>query len=99
AKLQPALFHGQGVSLGARIARFGRRGALLDLARSRLEQLARQRHTRAAPLGLWDVVIIGRPSIFGAASCTLEVASNSRPAESQCSSARPSSRPVAFQIS
>src|SRR5262249_40992377 len=59
---------------------------------SRLEQSARQRHTRAAPLGL-----VGRgdfrarPSIFGAAGCTLGVASNSRSAESQCSSARASS--------
>ena len=26
----------------------------------------------AASLGLWDVVIFGRPSIFGAAGCTLE---------------------------
>jgi hypothetical protein len=48
------------------------------------------------PLGLLDIAIFGRPSIVAAAGW---VAINSRSAENQCSSARPSSRPLSFQIS
>src|SRR5262249_26252688 len=92
--------HGQEVSLGARIARFGTCGALLELARFPFETISESAsHAGGSPWEVLDVAIFGRTSIFGAAGCTLGVASNSRSAESQCSSARPSPRPVAFQIS
>jgi len=71
---------------------FGESGRRLDNQR---DSVTRGRFA----LGLLVVITFGLSANFAAIGCLLTLASNSRSAESQCSSARPSSRPVEFQIS